>query len=304
MTEQRGRLILVLLSISLVVLFGGSLAWLSQQTALTTGSFGFFLFLAYAAGMSMIILPCTLPLLFVIIPLAAGKGYWKGFWMAALFGLGVTFTLTLYGLVFGWVGQFFGLSRSISGAVLAPVVLLVIGALAYLFGLSELGLLTLHIPSLGLPRFIQRRGDYGKSLLMGLVLGNAGVACPNPLFYVLLVYIAGLANPFSGAALGFVHGLGRATPILLLTLLAILGVQGARFLIEKRFAIERVTGYALLVFGAFLLVSWLFRVPGWWIFATPPHLGQWATFLALSLAPLLALFLQRSRYGTDHSQEG
>lgn len=304
MTEQRGKLPLVLLSIGLFVLFGGSLAWLSQQTTLATGSFSFFLFLAYAAGMSMIILPCTLPLLFVIIPLAAGKGHGKGFWMAVLFGLGITFTLTLYGFVFGWAGQFFGLSRGISGAVSAPAILLSIGALAYLFGLSELGLLTLRMPSLGLPQFIQRRGDYAKSLLMGLVLGNAGVACPNPLFYVLLVYIAGLANPFSGAALGFVHGLGRATPILLLTLLAILGVQGARFLVEKRVAIEKVTGYALLVFGAFLLVSWLFQVPGWWIFATPPRLGQWTTFLALSLAPLLALRLKRTRYGTDHSQKG
>jgi cytochrome c-type biogenesis protein len=292
MTEQRGKLILVLLSIGLFVLFGGSLAWLSQQTALSTGSFGFFLFLAYAAGMSMIILPCTLPLLFVIIPLAAGKGYGKGFWMAALFGVGVTFTLTLYGLVFGWAGRFFGLSRGISGAVPAPAILLLIGVLAYLFGLAELGLLRLRIPSVGLPQFIQRRGDYGKSLLMGLVLGNAGVACPNPLFYVLLVYIVGLASPFSGAALGFVHGLGRVTPILLLTVLSILGVQGARFLIEKRVAIEGVTGYALLVFGAFLLVSWLFTVPGWWIFAIPPNLGQWATFLALSLVPLLALFLK------------
>lgn len=299
MSGQIDRTLLIILSILLFIIFGGSLAWLSQQTALATGGFGFFLLLAYAAGMSMIILPCTLPLLFVIIPLASGKGYKKGFLMALLFSLGVTLTLTMYGFILGWFGQFFGLSRGISGAVPAPTILLIIGVLAYIFGLSEIGVLRLQIPSLGLPQCIQNRNDYLKSLFMGLVLGNAGVACPNPLFYVLLIYIAGLANPFSGAALGFVHGLGRATPILLLTVLAILGIQGGRFLVEKRVAIEKVTGYGLLVFGAFLLVSWIFNVPGWWIAATPPNLIHWLSFLVLSLLPLLILYLKGRSYGTN-----
>lgn len=299
MNERQGRTFLIILSIFLFIAFGGSLAWLSQQTALATGSFGFFLFLAYAAGMSMIILPCTLPLLFVIIPFASGKGYKKGFFMALLFGLGITITLTLYGFALGWAGQFFGLNRQISGAVPAPVVLPIIAVLAYVFGLSDVGVLRLRLPSLSLPQFIQRQGDYAKSFFMGLVLGNAGVACPNPLFYVLLIYIAGLANPFSGAALGFAHGLGRATPVFLLTILAILGIQGARFLVEKRIAIEKITGYALLVFGAFLLVGWIFDARGWWIYATPPNPTHWIVFLALSLAPLLILHLKKKNYGTN-----
>lgn len=299
MNEQQGRTFLIILSIFLFIAFGGSLAWLSQQTALATGSFGFFLLLAYAAGMSMIILPCTLPLLFVIIPFASGKGYKKGFFMALLFGLGITITLTLYGFVLGWAGQFFGLSRQISGAVPAPIVLPIIAVLAYIFGLSEVGVLKLRLPSLNLPQFIQRQGDYAKSFFMGVVLGNAGVACPNPLFYVLLIYIAGLANPFSGAALGFAHGLGRATPVFLLTILAILGIQGARFLVEKRIAIEKITGYALLVFGAFLLVGWMFDVRGWWINATPPNPTHWVVFLALSLIPLLILHFKKKNYGSN-----
>ena len=50
--------------------------------------------LAYAAGLSMIFLPCTLPLVFVIVPLSTGKGYKKGLFIALLFGLGITLTLT------------------------------------------------------------------------------------------------------------------------------------------------------------------------------------------------------------------
>src|SRR3989338_1306507 len=45
------------------------------------GSVGWYLF-AFAAGLTMIILPCTLPLAFVIVPLAMGKGLVKGLGMS------------------------------------------------------------------------------------------------------------------------------------------------------------------------------------------------------------------------------
>ncbi|MBT8251707.1 MAG: cytochrome C biogenesis protein, partial [Nitrosopumilus sp.] len=46
--------------------------------------------IAYVAGLSMIVLPCTLPLVFIIVPLSMGQGYKKGLTMALLFGLGLT----------------------------------------------------------------------------------------------------------------------------------------------------------------------------------------------------------------------
>lgn len=285
MREATVKYLLILLTIVLFVVFGGSLAWLSQQTQLSTQEgFGFFLLLSYAAGLSMIVLPCTLPLVFVIMPLAAGKGYVKGFTMALLFGLGITITLTIYGIVLGWLGKTLGLSRG------AAWVLPVIGVLAYVFGLSEMGSFRLRIPSLSMPQFVQRGGDYWKSLTMGLVLGNVGVACPNPLFYVLLAYMATLANPLSSASIAFVHGLGRATPLILMAILAILGVEAGRFIATKRIAIEKWTGFGLLVFGAFAIVAWLFDLRGFWIAQTPPLLGPWAAFLALSLVPALIMW--------------
>src|SRR5574341_1762976 len=42
-----------------------------------------------------------------------------------------------------------------------------------------------------LPGFIQKQGDYLKVLLLGLLLANVGVGCPNPVFYVLLAYVIG-----------------------------------------------------------------------------------------------------------------
>ena len=39
------------------------------------------LIIAYLAGLSMIVLPCTLPLVFIIVPMSMGQGYKKGLFM-------------------------------------------------------------------------------------------------------------------------------------------------------------------------------------------------------------------------------
>jgi len=154
--------------------------------------------LAYAAGLSMIFLPCTLPLVFIIIPMSTGKGYKKGFLMSVLFGLGVAMTITVYGIVVAVLGDYFGLDNFSRG------MFFVAGIIAYVFGLTQLNLIRLSLPELPLPQFIIRQKDYSKAFFMGVLLGNAGVGCPNPAFYVLLLYIATKASIVTGGWLGFV----------------------------------------------------------------------------------------------------
>src|SRR3989338_9103032 len=62
--------------------------------------------LAFLAGISMIFLPCTFPLIFIIVPLALSRRAGKGLTMALLFGAGLTLTFTLYGMALGWLGGF------------------------------------------------------------------------------------------------------------------------------------------------------------------------------------------------------
>ena len=66
--------------------------------------FGWYVF-SFAAGLTMIVLPCTLPLAFVIVPLSMGKGPIKGLLIAIAFGLGITITLSMYGVVTALVGK-------------------------------------------------------------------------------------------------------------------------------------------------------------------------------------------------------
>lgn len=213
---------------------------------------------AYAVGLSMIVLPCTLPLAFVIVPLSMGKSAKKGFLMALFFGLGLSITLSIYGLFVAIIGKSIGLDQAIGSAGAVSKILFIIGGLAaFVFGLSELNLIKFKIPNYkgAYPQFIQNHGDYLKALLLGLFLGNAGVGCPNPLFYVLLGDIAVVGDIVNGWWLGFIHGVGRATPLIFLAILGILGVNAVGNIAKKTAVVKKWTGIALILLGAFIFIS-------------------------------------------------
>lgn len=210
------------------------------------------LVISYVAGLSMIILPCTLPLVFIIVPLSMGQNSKKGLVMALLFGIGLTITITAYGTGVAILGKTASLDQ------ISVVMFLIAGIAAFVFGLSQLKLVTLKLPSYsGTPKFIQNRGDYSKSFFMGILLGNAGVGCPNPLFYWLLIHVANVGSIEVGASLGLVHGVGRAIPLILMSILAIMGINATKNLTSKRVPIEKATGWMLVVIGSFLIINGL-----------------------------------------------
>ncbi len=213
---------------------------------------------AYVVGLSMIVLPCTLPLAFVIVPLAMGKGAKKGLLMSLFFGLGLATTLSLYGLFVALIGQSLGLDEAVNGAGSISRILFIIGGLAaFIFGLSELDLIKFKLPSYkgAQPAIIQKQGDYLKAFFLGLFLGNAGVGCPNPLFYVLLADIAVVGSAFNGWWLGFIHGIGRATPLVFLTILGILGVNAVGDISKKTATVAKWSGISLVLLGSFIFIS-------------------------------------------------
>lgn len=59
------------------------------------------------------------------------------------------------------------------------------------------------------------------------------------------------------------HGLGRATPLIFLTILAILGVNVTGFVSEKQEEIKKFSGWGLITVGAFLLNFLPFGM-AWW----------------------------------------
>lgn len=228
---------------------------------------------AYAVGLTMIVLPCTLPLAFVIVPMAMNKSAKKGLIMALLFGLGISITLAIYGLFVATVGNAIGLDEAVGNAGSVSKILFMIGGLsAFIFGLSELDLISFKLPSYrgAYPKIIQNHGDYLKSLFLGIFLGNAGVGCPNPLFYVLLGDIAIAGSVSNGMWFGFVHGIGRATPLIFLAILGILGVNAVSGIASKTKTVTKWTGISLVFLGSFIFIS---GASHQWYEQTPVHRG-------------------------------
>ncbi|MBI3421199.1 MAG: hypothetical protein HY006_03985 [Candidatus Sungbacteria bacterium] len=228
---------------------------------------GWYLF-SFAAGLTMIVLPCTLPLAFVIVPLSMGKGAVKGLGIAISFGLGVAITLSLYGIAAALIGKVAIGALAVPLEVIKNWLYFVAGTLAYLFALGELGLINAHMPTYtgAVPSFIQKQQDYVKALALGLFLGNVGVGCPHPATPFILGRIAVSGSVFYGWLLFFIHAVGRVLPLLFLALLAILGVNGLSWLIARKGKIEKATGWGMVFVAGFILVLGLFS-HAWWVYS-------------------------------------
>jgi cytochrome c-type biogenesis protein len=227
--------------------------------------FGWYLF-SFAAGLTMIVLPCTLPLAFVIVPLSMGKGIGKGLGIALSFSIGVILMLSIYGVLAALAGS---VAIDTFGAPLETVknwLYFIAGIFAYIFALGEIGLAKFRMPTYtgAAPAFIQRQSDYLKPFFLGLFLGNIGVGCPHPATPYILTRIATSHDVYYGWLLFFIHGVGRILPLLLLAILGVLGVNALSWLIARKEKVERATGWGMVFVAGFILVLGLFT-HDWWV---------------------------------------
>ena len=268
-------LVVIIAVIVTLILFGLFSFWFGRE-GVPVGS-GWYMF-SFAAGLTMIVLPCTLPLAFVIVPLSVGKGPAKGLGIALSFALGVTIMLSLYGIVTAAVGKgaMDGLKADIE--TVKNWMYLFAGTFAFLFALGEIGLLKFRMPTYtgAAPGFIQRQGDFFKAFLLGLFLGNIGIGCPHPATPVILTRIATSGDIFYGWMLFLVHAVGRVLPLLLLAVLAILGVNALNWLVARKDKIERATGWGMVFVAGYILVLGLFS-HDWWVAS-----GQHSLFESLT----------------------
>jgi len=261
--KKHPPLIFLILLFGLIGIFVYGLRFVFSLGASDVGSVPFLLF-DYTVGLTMIFLPCTLPLAFVIVPLVMGKSYQKGIGMALSFGLGVTITLSFYGVLIGLLGQALGISQVETAK---NILYAVAGILAILFALGELKLIRFAAPVYGgaVPQFIMQQKDIAKALLLGLFLGNVGVGCPNPLFNAVIIpQIIATGDPFQGWVIMFVQALGRITPLFILAFLAILGINATKFLVAHKDTVGKITAWSTIYVGGFLLTLGLFG-HDWWV---------------------------------------
>ena len=263
----RWRWLFIILAVSLFLIFISGIFWIFTKSTASPIGLGWFLF-SFAAGLSMIVLPCTLPLAFVIVPLSMGKGYVKGLAVALAFGLGVAITLSTYGIFAALLGKAFMAYAGGGGEIIKNIFYAIAGVFAILFALSELGLIKFRIPSYmgAAPGFIQKRSDVVKALLLGLFLGNIGIGCPHPATPIILGQIGVTGNVFYGWLLFLTHAIGRIIPLLLLAILGILGINATKTLVARKESIARATAWGMVFVGAFLFTLGFFS-HDWWVFS-------------------------------------
>ena len=261
---SRTFLIGFLFAVSAVIVFGLFWFFFGGGGEAPVG-FAWYIF-SFAVGLTMIALPCTLPLAFVIVPLSMGKGPAKGFLIAIAFGIGGAITLSMYGVITAAIGKVAVGAAGVSLETIKNWFYFLAGIFAYLFALGEIGLINFRMPSFSgaFPGFIQRQGDVLKALLLGLFLGNIGVGCPHPATPVILGRIAVSGDVFYGWLLFLVHAIGRVLPLLFLAILGILGVNALSGLAANKDKIARATGWGMVYVAAFILVLGLFT-HDWWV---------------------------------------
>lgn len=252
---------------ALFTLIAVGIIWFLFLGPSTPVGFGWYLF-SFASGLTMIVLPCTLPLAFVVVPMSMGKGAVKGLGIAVAFGVGVALTLSMYGVIAAVVGE---VAIGTLGAPLETVknwLYFFAGFAAYLFALGELGFIHVRMPSYtgAAPAFIQKQQDYLKAFFLGLFLGNIGVGCPHPATPVILTRIAASGSVFYGWMLFLVHAIGRILPLLFLAVLGIMGVNALSWLVARKEKVERATGWGMVFVAGFILVLGLFT-HDWWVYS-------------------------------------
>ena len=272
MESKVSKKVVLFLAIVLFAVIALGLFWLfSYKGTVVAGdpnNLGLFWWIfSFAAGLSMIVLPCTLPLAFVIVPLSMGRGIVKGLGMALSFGLGIALTLSLYGVAAALLGKVAITALGSDAAeTIKNWVYFIAGMFALVFALSEIGLMKFRMPTYtgAAPAFIQKKQDYLKALLLGLFLGNIGIGCPHPATPLIFVEIASSGNVLYGWLLFLVHAIGRVLPLIFLALLGIMGVNGLSWLVARKDKVEKITGWAMVFVAGFILTLGLFS-HDWWV---------------------------------------
>jgi len=260
-----GRFIFAALTFSLLAVVIGGLFWIFAFSPSSPVGLGWYLF-SFAAGLSMIVLPCTLPLAFVIVPMVMGKSYAKGLATALSFSIGVVITLSMYGILAALLGKaVFGFSGG-NAEMIKNIFYAIAGVFAIVFALGGLGFLKVRMPSYGgaIPGFIQQRKDILKPLLLGLFLGNIGVGCPHPATPMILGQIGVVGDVFYGWLLFFVHAIGRVVPLLVLAMFGIIGINATKALVRHRVTIAKATAWGMVFVGGFLFTLGFFG-HDWWV---------------------------------------
>ncbi len=238
----------------------------SSQLAGQFGNLGLdfgFLFAAIA-GLAATFTACNC-VVFAMIPGLAcsvdsqekSTSAWKAFRSFTYGVLGVT---AFYGFFIGFLGKE-GVELINERTIRlgqAQAVFSALGAAMLIWGAFEMGYLDRIKESFSDTTRAFLSQTTVKAHILGLMVGLFAVGRPFPVFREFLVYAASASNPFYGAAVMMIQGLGQIAVMALLFFLVVwlAGDKIGRTATEKPYKFRMISSLALLTGGMFFVYYW------------------------------------------------
>ncbi len=225
--------------------------------------FGFGFLFAAVAGLAATFTACNCVVFAMLPGLAAAGGVRTrrpALRSLGAFAASVMIVGALYGTFIGFLGpdgiQAFN-SRAVRSAQ-ASTIFSTIGLLMLAWGALELGLLE------GLRRRVspEARAFFSQPTtragLLGALVGAFAIGRPFPVMRDFLVYAATAHNPFYGAAVMMIQGLGQIFLMVVLLLLLVYGFgrQLTTWVTTRPHQVALVTAVALVAGGSFFIYYW------------------------------------------------
>ena len=209
--------------------------------------------IAYVGGLVAGLGPCILPMIPAVFGYVTGtvagsedgSPAARGFALSAVFVVGMSLVFASIGAVAGFIGR---------ALIVDAWAYYVAAGICVVLGLQMMGVIDLPFDAVNrwLPvRRPERKGFVG-ALLFGMLFGVVASPCSTPILAAIATIAATTGSAAKGAALLFVFGLGKGTPLLLL------GVASGSLALMK--SVSKVTPMLTKLGGAGLIVAALYLV--------------------------------------------
>lgn len=206
----------------------------------------------FLLGLLVSLTPCSYPLIPITVAYigggSAGRTRSQGFVLSLFYVLGLALTYAALGLVSALANRVFGFAAN------SPVILIVVGVLFVLLGLSMM-----DVFALPMPRFLaglqpKNRGGAFGAFVVGLVSGFIAMPCSTPALLAVLAYVFHKGSPVFGFLLMFVYALGFGV------LFIVIGTSAASLAALPKSGvwmvwIKRVCGVAMIIAGVYFSSS-------------------------------------------------
>lgn len=206
------------------------------------------LLLALIAGVLSSLSPCNLGLLPLIIAYVGGyskEGNKKLLLQMLSFSLGLSFVLSIIGVLCAFTGRAFA-------GVSSPILILVLASIFVLMGLNLLGFLDINYPVL-IKKIPQNKanGYFVFPFLIGCVFALASSPCSTPILASLLALATVSKNTVFSLSLFFLFAMGQCIIIILFALFASL-LKNMQKLARFSSVLMKMSGIILIGAGIYI----------------------------------------------------